>query len=165
VESIPNILRPNHPLICALAKEGCRFQQRLYNWHEKTAAHVDCFDPYGKLALACYHALHLFLYRNFTFYTCWEADRIPSLSPNEIEMHATAVLAHSDDILQYSTIPGILVLFPLRMAGVNASRLSQKNKIMRMLGRISQNGFIISERFKIDLEDLWEYQRLGSGEV
>lgn len=165
MESIENKLRPNHPIVSALAREGSRFQQRLDNWHEQSALHADCLNPHYKLALANYHALQLFLCRNFTYYACWEEEHVPLLAASGVEMHVTAIVVQSDDILKHSKIPGILVLFPLRMGAANANRASQQDQIIKLLERISQNGFIVSERIKVDSQELWEYQRRRSGEI
>lgn len=161
IEAIPENTRPSHPTIHALAQEGCQFQQQLQSWHDQITPNADHLDPYSKLALANFHALQLFLYWNYTFYTCWEGEDIPSLTSSEIGMHTTAMIALSDETLERSYIPGVLLLFTLRMAGVNTSNLLQKNEILRLLDRISQKGFIVSERIKIDLREVWEYQNAG----
>lgn len=110
------------------------------------------------LAMSKYHALQLFLSRNYTFYACWEGQDIPSLAAHEIEAHIIAVVNLSKQILEHYNIPGVLLLFPLRMAGANTSQSLQKDEIVRLLDRIAQKGLAVSERIKRDLQDLWEYQ-------
>lgn len=110
------------------------------------------------LALSNYSALQLFLAKNYTFYTCWEEQDIPSLAAHEIEAHAAAVVTLSNQILEHSNMPGVLLLFPLRMAGANTSQSLQKDETVRLLDRIAQKGFAVSGRIKRDLQELWEYQ-------
>ncbi|KXH33569.1 hypothetical protein CNYM01_08772 [Colletotrichum nymphaeae SA-01] len=158
IESIPDTLRPGHPAIHALAEQGRRFQQRLRSWHDQIIPRHSHNDPYRMLAISNYHALQFFLSRNYTFYACWEGQDIPSLAAHEIEAHVTAVVTLSNQILEYSNIPGILLLFPLRMAGANTSQSLQKDEIVRLLDRIATKGFAVSRRIKRDLQELWEYQ-------
>ncbi|KAL0767757.1 hypothetical protein CaCOL14_009996 [Colletotrichum acutatum] len=158
IESIPEALRPGHPAMQALAEEGRCFQQRFRSWHDQMILHDDHHDPYCMLALSNYNALQLFLSMNYTFYTCWEEQDIPSLRAHEVEAHVTAVVALSNQILEHSNMPGVLLLFPLRMAGANTSQSSQKEETVRLLDRIAQKGFAVSGRIKRDLQELWEYR-------
>ncbi|KAK1466953.1 hypothetical protein CMEL01_10946 [Colletotrichum melonis] len=158
IESIPDTLRPGHPAIHALAEQGQRFRQRLCSWHDQITPYFDHRDPYCMLALSNYNALQLFLSRNYAYYACWEGQDIPSLAAHEIEAHVTAVVDLSNQILEYSNIPGVLLLFSLRMAGANTNQSLQRGEIVRLLDRIATKGFAVSGRIKRDLQELWEYQ-------
>jgi hypothetical protein len=162
IESIPRELRTGHPVIHELANEGMQIQHQLQCWHDNAEMHPDRQDPYCNLALANYHALALFLGRNYTYYNCWSEQQIPQLTANDVNNHVDAVLEISDAVLQVSSIPGLLLLFPLRMAGASAIGAFQRNQTSRLLARISQNGFLISERIKADLQELWEHESLRS---
>ena len=162
-ESISKGLCPAHLAIGRLACEGCRFQEQLQSWFTNIAPQFDHLDPYYNLALANYHALQLFLCKNYTFYTCWEGERAPSLTADMIARHTADAIALSDTVLRCSNIPGILLLFPLRMAGTNAVNASQKDEILKLLTQIFRNGFMVSERIRVDLREVWEYQEMGSG--
>lgn len=103
---------------------------------------------------------------NYTYYTCWEDLDIPSMTSAQIEIHVNAVVALSSQILEHSNLPGVLILFPLRMAGANAAKPSQRDELVRLLDRISQKGFVVAERIKVDLRELWEYQqRVANSEI
>ncbi|KAH6874074.1 hypothetical protein B0T10DRAFT_533100 [Thelonectria olida] len=162
IESIPQELRPGHPIIHELANEGMRIRRQLQCWHDHATLHPDRLNSYLNLALTNYHALALFLCRNYTFYNCWDEQQIPQLTTDDVSTHVDAVLALSEAILKVSSIPGLLLLFPLRMAGASAIAACQRDQTSRLLARVSQNGFLISERVKADLHELWAHERLRS---
>ena len=111
-----------------------------------------------KLELAIFHALQLFICMNYTFYTCWDGLSIPRLTEGEIETHVSAVICYAGEILHHSGIPGLLLLFPLRIAGTNTNEPLQKDRVLRLLSRISQTGFVVSKQITVDLEDVWAYK-------
>ncbi|KAG8355340.1 hypothetical protein FVEN_g6776 [Fusarium venenatum] len=160
IESMPEHLRSCHPHISSLADEGRMYQQRLHEWHDRTLAIEDCVEFHDKLALTVYHALQLFICMNYTFYKFWDEHKIPRLDANETDVHVSAIIAHVGDILDHSNISSLLLLFPLRMAGANTSNASEKGQIMKLLRRISQNGFVVSNRIVVDLEEVWTYRDL-----
>lgn len=97
---------------------------------------------------------------NYTFYTCWGEETIPRLTTSEIESHVSAIVCYAGQIVDSPNVPGLLMLFPLRMAGANTNDPSQKDRILRLLKRISQTGFIVSNRITVDLEEVWAYKGL-----
>jgi hypothetical protein len=99
---------------------------------------------------------------NYRFYTCWDEDSIPTLTTDEIESHVSAVISQASEVLNNSTIPGLLLLFPLRMAGANTNNPLQKDQIVRLLKRISETGFVVSNRIVVDLEEVWAYKAVLS---
>ncbi|KAJ4026252.1 hypothetical protein NW752_001191 [Fusarium irregulare] len=158
VESMTESQRSCHPEIDDLAQEGRVYQQRLLDWHNRALVQKQPGDGYCKLELAIFHALQLFICMNYTFYTCWDGLGIPSLAEGEIETHVSAVICYAGEILDHSGIPGLLLLFPLRMAGANTNEPLQKDSVLRLLSRISQTGFIVSKQITVDLEDVWTYK-------
>lgn len=104
------------------------------------------------------HALVLFLCKNFTYYSFWGEVEVPRLVETKITAHVDTIMDLSELILEKSSIPGVLLLFPLRMAGSNATELRQRGRVSKLLARVSQKGFIISERITVDLQELWKYE-------
>lgn len=104
------------------------------------------------------HALVLFLCKNFTYYSSWGEVEVPWLVDTKIIEHVDAIMDLSELILEESSIPGVLLLFPLRMAGSNTIDLKQRERTTKLLARVSQKGFIISERITVDLRELWVYE-------
>lgn len=162
IESISDIIQPDHPEICALAAEGFVFLQRLEDWYQVTIPRIESPDAYLQLALATYHALHLFIYKNYTYYAFWDRSEIPILAEDEARIRIAAIIASLTEIINDSNIPGILTLFTLRVAGVAASEPSERTAILGLLHRIAQKGFVVSRRISLDLRELWEYEGLGS---
>ncbi|RGP62921.1 beta-lactamase [Fusarium sporotrichioides] len=160
IECIPEQVRTCHPRIYSLAQEGRIYQQRLQQSHNQILALEPRLDSHGNLALTLYHALDLFLCMNYTFYALWDEDGIPRLSADNIEDHVSAIISHVREILDHSNISGLLLLFPLRMAGANTVEPSQKDQILRLLRKISEKGFVVSNRIVVDLEEVWAYKDL-----
>jgi hypothetical protein len=162
IESMTDTIQPDHPEICALAAEGFVFLQRLEDWYQVTIPQIESPDAYLKLALATYHALHLFIYKNYTYYVFWDRSEIPILAEDEARIRVAAIIALLTEIINESNIPGILTLFTLRVAGVAASEPSERTAILGLLHQIAQKGFVVSRRISLDLRGLWEYEGLGS---
>ncbi|KAI1071473.1 hypothetical protein LB507_005479, partial [Fusarium sp. FIESC RH6] len=158
IESIPQSKRSCHPNIDELAREGRAYQQRLLDWHNRALVQKQHGEAHFELELAIFHALQLFICMNYKFYTCWDELSIPRLTKGETETHVSTVLCYADEILDHSGIPGLLLLFPLRMAGANTNEPWQKDRVLRLLSRISQTGFIVSKQITVDLEDVWAYK-------
>lgn len=162
IESIASDDRPFHPLISELSVDGCRLHAKLESWNSETAPRRDESDPYIKLALAIYHALVLFLSGNYGYYSCWEGQRLPSLTLFEVESHSKTVLSLSVSILENSNISGSLILFPLRVAGLYSTGEQHREEILGLLGRIQRQGFNVAERIRGDLQQCWNYQESES---
>lgn len=165
MESIPEPLRSTDPAIVAFARHGIQINERIRSWHDDIASHLNRTDPYAQLALANYHALELFHCKNFTYYSCWENRGIPSLTQSEIDTHVSSILHLSEQCLEASIIPGVTLLFPLRMAGVNAFEAEQRTKVVDILSQIHRLGFIVSDRIKIDVQELWQFLATQSGSI
>ena len=67
--------------------------------------------------------------------------------------------------MEASAIPGVALLFPLRMAGANTLAMENRTKVVDILGRIHQSGFIVSERIKVDVQELWGFLAAQNGSV
>lgn len=110
-----------------------------------------------RLAFANYHALELFHCKNYTYHSCWAKKTVPSLTQSETDAHVASILCLSEHILEASVIPGVTLLFPLRMAGSNTVKAEQRTKVVDILAQIHRSGFIVSDRIKVDVQDLWKY--------
>ncbi|KAI6753951.1 hypothetical protein HG530_013127 [Fusarium avenaceum] len=157
-ESLPETIQPDHPDICALAAQGFIMLRRLEDWYESTIPQIQSSDAYLKLGLANYHALHLFIYQNYTYYAFWDRSEIPILAEDEARPRVAAIIALSAEVINSSDIPGILTLFALRVAGVTAREISERRAILVLLDQIAQKGFVVSRRISDDLKGLWEYE-------
>ncbi|KAK5993672.1 hypothetical protein PT974_07107 [Cladobotryum mycophilum] len=161
IESVPDTARFFDPSIDALAGEGVDLQHRIQEWQNIIVLGHDNEDVFVQLAKSYYYATLLFLVRNYTYYTCWHGRPIPSLTPDEISQHINDILMLAEGIVKTSDIPGVMLLFPLRMAGAHATEPLQRGKALSVLDQIHQKGFIVSDRIAVDLRELWEYQDMG----
>ncbi|KND91844.1 hypothetical protein TOPH_03447 [Tolypocladium ophioglossoides CBS 100239] len=165
IESVPESLRPIDLSIDALAHEGMELQRTIFSWQDEVVPYLDLTDAYAQLALTYYHSLELFLARNYTYYSCWHGKTIPSLTHDEIDAHTAAIIDLSQNIIRASEIPGVTLMFPLRMSGAHAAGAQQRSRVLGILGQVYQKGFVVSNRMTVDVRELWEYQELQSGEL
>ncbi|CEO59572.1 hypothetical protein PMG11_04245 [Penicillium brasilianum] len=132
----------------------------------------DIFDLYGKIThaslknspnihfrqtLPYYHAMLIFLFNTFDYYRCWHLAHSPYLSPNEISRHVDQILRQAGIILD-SGGSGLLLIFPLRVAGTRAGTDVQRSTVLTLLDCIFKRGFIVASRIKDDLDQLWDWQ-------
>lgn len=157
LDRLPENERSGDPAIDALARQGIQIQDTIRSWHDTNAPLLDYSDVYDRLAVANYHALELFHCKNYTYASCWNGKLVPSLGQSEINAHVASILSSSENIIASAIIPGVLLLFPLRMAGANAFDTQQRTKTGTLLDQIYRSGFIVSDRIKSDVQDLWEF--------
>lgn len=159
IESIPMPLRSQSEVVDTLASQGLYLRERLNNWKDQNAS-LDLTDPYSQLALSTHHALTLFLCQNFTYYSCWENRAIPQLSWEETHQRVALILELSKAVLDTSCIPGLLLLFSLRIAGIHSSQRERQDEALRVLEKIRTQGFVVADRIKVDLQEYWCYRDL-----
>lgn len=159
IECVPPELRPLDPTLDALAQEGLDIEERLRCWQQEShwdGLPADCFS---QLATTIHRALLLFHCRNFTFYSCWMTRRIPQLNQSEVGKHVSTILNLSQSLLSDTDIPAVLLLFPLRMAGVHVHEDCPQDGVLDIICKIRQKGFIVSDRIEVDLQDFWYHER------
>jgi hypothetical protein len=155
VESIPKEKRPNSSAVNTLAREGTALDHRITVWNNDSLLQLAVQgDPFTQVSFAYYYALQLFHCRNFTYYSCWETGTVPRLSLYEIEVYVAAIIDICDKIIRASNIPGVILLFPLRMAGAHVE-FGKRSKILKLLQQIYNGGFVVAEKIKTDLCDFW----------
>jgi hypothetical protein len=159
IESIPQPLRLFHPTVQTLAEEGVEISQNLCQWHQNYLERRLSNTEYTRLAQIDYHALVLFLCQNYSYYTCWDGVTIPSLTKCCVQNHVKAIVNLSEGIQAAPHVPGVLLLFALRMGGAHATDDALRQMVIQRLDAIYWEGFVVSERIKSDLRELWEYQR------
>lgn len=159
-------MRAFHPIIQALASEGMKIRQTLLQWHQDYLRSSLPETAYTRLALIDFHALTLFLCQTYRYYNCWDGLAIPSLTPTYVEIHVKAIIRLAENIQAAPLVPGVLLLFALRMAGIHAIGHTVMQMVIERLDSIYWEGFVVSERIKFDLQEFWEYQqRLGYPET
>lgn len=158
------------PFIEQLGTEGVEIQDSLYKWHrETTAQSVRGKNPSSQYhqALAYCHALLIFLFNSFDYYPYWNPKHAPRLSQLQIDYHVDSILEQADYFLEKWDGSGVLLFFPLRVAGTRAKKEIQRARILGMLDRVLKSGFVVSERIKTDLQEYWDLKKrvASTGEV
>jgi hypothetical protein len=136
--------------------------QSLRRWHQDYLESSSPDTVYTRLAQIDYHALVLFLSQVYSYYGCWDSLTISSLARENIKTHVGSILNFAVTIQAASSIPELLLLFALRMAGVHATDDALMLMVVERLDTIYWKGFVVSRRIKLDLQELWEHpRRLG----
>lgn len=162
ITQIPEAERCTHPAIEALGVEGIYVQQLLNKWYSQHSAtfYTQQSTPRTTLALIYYHTLLLFLSRNYTYYPYWADKATPSLGSVAMTYHTEHTIGLMEELLQLSNVPGVMLLYPLRVVGSLLEDVDTKLRLMKQLDVIYWKGFIVADRVKVDLEDLWAFKGL-----
>jgi hypothetical protein len=115
-------------------------------------------DPQTRLAVANCCAVCLYFCHNFTFYPSIAAFGRPALSESETKQLVTDILNEAEHLNRGNAPPGILLLFPLRVAGVSARGALQRNRVVGALDTIYSHGFAVAQWLRRDVEHLWQWQ-------
>lgn len=168
VSQIPELERYTDPVVSALGLEGFAIQNDLYAWHTQALSLLGDTTSDSSpllLALAYYNALLIFLSGNFDYYPYWAPPDAPILPKSEVAAHVAAILQLTDAALKTSRLAGALMFFPLRVAGSRAAGKEQRGKILDMLSRVAQRGFVVAGRIRDDLQEVWvERGMISDGE-
>lgn len=134
-----------------------------------SSLHADITDmALGKSPNLQYHqsllycnTLSIFLFNTFDYYACWHLGHSPYLSAGEISYHVDQIFQRAELILDTLRGSGVLLIFPLRVAGTRAETTLQKAKALALLDRIVKSGFIVANRIKVDLQEFWEWKAIS----
>lgn len=159
VENTPTEARSNSCAVKALALEGTALDHRITIWNKDNLLQSAIADPFTQVSFAYYYALQLFHCRNFTYYSCWETGMVPEVSLLEINAYVAAIIDICDKTIRASNIPGVILLFPLRMAGAHVG-FEDRSKVLKLLQQIYNSGFAVAEMIKADLWDFWTFEDL-----
>lgn len=154
----------------SLANEGLILQQILRQWWTETAdwqrhpqTQHSQLKAQGKpdaellIAQVYHHAISIYLSGTFDYHVHWtgsNAPCAPMLSCSQINQHVSEILLLSHALLAHG-VSGIILFFPLRVAGARAVDDQSRNEIMDLLHTTVVRGFVVAEAFKIDLSQLW----------
>lgn len=166
VQAHPPESQLRHVLLKKSAAEGIRLQSALSSWKtfalswSATSSMTTTIDLQMMLATIYHHAISIYLSGTFDYFPYWDESGIPtpSISSSQVQAHVKAILGMVATALNETNLAGILFLFPLRVAGARAQSLEHRVEIARMLGIITQKGFVVADAFTMDLEELWEWK-------
>jgi hypothetical protein len=109
-----------------------------------------------------YHAIKIYLSGTFDYHIQWtwpNAPSAPILAPSQINWHVSEILRISQELLILG-VSGILLFFPLRVAGARAIDACTKTIILDLLQTTARRGFIVAQAFTLDLSELWASQSM-----
>ncbi|CAI7616696.1 unnamed protein product [Penicillium discolor] len=157
IDMIAEAERFTDPSVALIAAEGLHVQETIYNWHTKALLQLvqDGPNPYSNLALLYYHALLIFVSGNYDYFRYWDNIAAPVLSHAEISEHLTTMVYLSGEVLCHSNIPGVMLLFPLTVAGARARRVDQRLEILNLLNQIFCKGFVVANKIRDNLLERW----------
>jgi hypothetical protein len=170
VQAQPPESQLRHAFLKRSATEGIRLQSALSNWKStaltwSATSSMRTADLQMMLATIYHHAISIYLSGTFDYFPYWDEIGIPtpSISSSQVQAHVKAILGMVATALNETNLAGILFLFPLRVAGARAQSLEHRVEIARMLGVITQKGFIVADAFTMDLDELWERKKADAG--
>jgi hypothetical protein len=157
IDKMPDAERFTDVSVALLAAEGLDIQQTIYDWHAKALLQLvqDGPNEHLDLALLYYHALLIFLSGNYDYFPYWDNIPAPVLSLIEISEHLIMILDLSDKVLLHSNIPGVMLFFPITVAGARAWKADQRSEILNLLDRVFCKGFVVANKVRDGLLERW----------
>lgn len=143
-----------------LGTEGLWLQQLLQQWWEMSSTwqHAS-HEPDWKLLVGhiYYHAISIYISGTYDYHTYWNqpgSPKAPILARSEVEWHARNILRLSRELLACG-VAGVLLFFPLRVAGARVRNGRERGDILRLLQAVVQRGYVVADAFTSDLAELW----------
>ncbi|KAF2622748.1 hypothetical protein BU25DRAFT_205072 [Macroventuria anomochaeta] len=155
-----------HYSATSLAQEGLVLQSTLLHWHSDFTSWASLSVDGNKLdveisiARVYYHTISVYLDGIFSYhvpFTSASAPPSPTLSSTVVGGHVRQILMTSGSLLDQGSA-GILLFFPLRVAGARARDRSTRFEILQLLETITLRGFSVAQSFVNDLNELWARQ-------
>lgn len=112
------------------------------------------------LALIYYHAISIFLSGLFDYHSEFDEAFAPTLSTDIIQSHVQSILSEASGALYATNLAGVLLFFPLRVAGARSKSMEQQTMILGMLREIQKRSFVVAGAFILDLQNLWSHRML-----
>ncbi|KAH7412319.1 hypothetical protein DE146DRAFT_642817 [Phaeosphaeria sp. MPI-PUGE-AT-0046c] len=166
-------IEDQYQVIESLAREGLGLQRSLQQWcvaaewweqASQFKASNDSIptnsDSDLLMGYIYYHAISIYLSGTFDYHVHWAlpgAPVAPIIPRRQIEHHVSEILRISQELLTLG-VSGILLFFPLRVAGARAVDVWSRNMILDLLHTTASRGFSVAEAFTIDLSELWDHQ-------
>ncbi|KAF4964492.1 hypothetical protein FSARC_7594 [Fusarium sarcochroum] len=156
----------------SIVQEGFHLRQALVDWEARESSYSSdsfseggstVYDNFTSLAGAFFSATSIYLSGVFDYETThWQEMGIivPNLGEEEIQVHVASILAHTDTILNGSSISPLLVLFPLRVAGARSCESWQQECITQHLAMVERT-FPVASDFRADLGKVWSRRSFG----
>jgi hypothetical protein len=159
-------LATHRALVQSFADEGLLMQSLLQRWYEdaerwsqKQSSTRNTLDTELLIGHMYYHAIRIYLSGTFDYHIHWnlpDAPYAPILHRDQIDLHVSEILRLSLELLALG-VSGVLLFFPLRVAGARATDAWSRNTILDLFHITAKRGFIVAEAFTADLSNLWGF--------
>ena len=169
-----DILKPNSECPVAalnskldeLAVDGRAIRETLNNWNTNfeewiKADSTPLLTSQSLLAKIYFHAISIYLSGIFDYRPQFNHINAPRLSQGVVQNHVDSIISTGLTTLRTTNLGGILLFFPLRVAGSRITRRQEAETIVQMLNEISKRSFVVADAFIIDLEDLWQCKSIS----
>jgi hypothetical protein len=159
-------IQTQYDLVESLANEGMLLQQALLQWcidskiWQQNPKDPSKVDVELLLGYDYYHAVSIYLSGVYDYHPHWSwpgAPCAPMLPQSQVDWHVSEILRLSQELLALG-VSGILLFFPLRVAGARAMDQLSRDTILDLLHTTARRGFIVAEAFTVDLSALWACQ-------
>lgn len=111
------------------------------------------------LADIYYHTIAIFLSGIFDSRTYWARSeshiQVPTLDQTKMQQHISAILHTTQHALERTDLSGVILLFPLRIAGFRIRLDEHKVQISELLRKISDKNFVIASTLMKNLSLFW----------
>lgn len=161
----------------SLGKEGFVLQEALQQWWLVATAWESAYgdgvafgsvlpkvDTDSLIGQIYYHAVNIYLSGTYDYHRHWTCVDAPILSREMIDWHVKEILRISHELLAQG-VAGVLLFFPLRVAGARATDPDSRSTIIEVLRTTKRRGFVVAEAFVTDLLDLWSKKGWRDGDV
>lgn len=142
----------------SLAAEGFLLQALLQQWWLDASAWQQSLQNESNIESSIgfiyYHATSIYLSGTYDYHPYWTAFEAPILRRDDIKWHVSEIIRLGFELLAQG-VAGILLFFPLRVAGARASDQESRSTILKLLSTTVERGFMVAEAFIDDLSDLW----------
>ncbi|EFQ91153.1 hypothetical protein PTT_12083 [Pyrenophora teres f. teres 0-1] len=148
-----------------LGAEGLLLRQMLQEWWEmsNTWQHTSQeFDSELLVGHIYYHAISIYHSGTYDYHIHWTqpgSPNAPVLARSEIDWHTREILRLSRELLAYG-VAGVLLFFPLRVAGARVQSSREREDILGLLNVVVQRGYVVGDSITSDLAELWECNRV-----
>ena len=143
-----------------LGAEGLLLRQMLQEWWEmsNTWQHTS-LKPDSELLVGhiYYHAISIFHSGTYDYHVHWiqpDSPNAPILTRSKIDWHTHNILRLSRELLACG-VAGVLLFFPLRVAGARVQSSREREDILDLLHAVVQRGYVVADAITSDLEELW----------
>jgi len=153
--------------VLAFGSKGLHMQESLQQWWTTASAWEDELEtqitsPHGArtpdkellIGHIYYHSISIYLSGTFDYHAHWDSTPAPILPQTTIEWHVREILDVCYKLLDQG-VAGVLLFFPLRIAGARAVDSDTRAAILSLLQTTSNRGYVVADAFTADLSQLW----------